>query len=146
MLLNKELTYAEFKGICECINRKLTEEEFKSEIVNKYCATSKGITYRGFREFFIKSLRELGESIIWEWLENLGYDREFYPVRSRTFIMSFHSDTELAVTVKDAVPTDIDNKTNALIIERFGQESENKRGVKVLYTFSQYVIYDISID
>jgi len=145
MLLNRELTYTEFKGICECINRKLTEEEFKSEFLNKFCSTSKGLTYRGFRDFFIKSIKELDEPIVWDWLENLGYDRELYPIRSRTFILSFHSDTELAVTVKDAVPTDLDNKTNALIVERFGQEAENKRGVKVLYAFSQYFLYEIYI-
>ncbi len=138
MLLNRELSYAEFKGVCECINRKLTEEEFRAEFLSKYCSTSKGLTYRGFREFFVRSVKELGEPIVWDWLENLGYDKELYPIRSRTFILSFHSDVELAVTVKDAVPTDLDNKTNALIVERFGQEAENKRGVKVLYAFSQF--------
>ncbi len=138
MLLNKELTYAEFKGVCECINKKLSEEEFRSEFLVKFCSTSKGLTYRGFRDFFVNSIREQGEATVWDWLDSLGYDRELYPGRSRTFIISFHSDAELSVTVKDAVPTDIDNKTNALIIERFGQETENKRGVKVLYAFSQY--------
>jgi hypothetical protein len=28
MLLNKELTYTEFKGFCECIGRNMTEKEF----------------------------------------------------------------------------------------------------------------------
>lgn len=28
MLLNKELTYCEFKGFCECINKNLSEKEF----------------------------------------------------------------------------------------------------------------------
>jgi hypothetical protein len=138
MLLNKELTYAEFKGFCECINRKLSEDEFKTDFLGKFCSSSKGLTFRGFRDFFVKSLHELGDALVWEWLENLGYDKELYPVRSRVFLLSFHSDLELAVTVKDAVPTDIDNKTTALVIERFGQEAENKRGVKVIYSFSQY--------
>lgn len=28
MLLNRELSFCEFKGFCECINRNLTEKEF----------------------------------------------------------------------------------------------------------------------
>lgn len=135
--MTHELTYDEFRGIAECISRKLSEEEFKTDFLTKFCSTAKGLTYRGFRDFLVKSIKDLGEPIVWEWLENLGYDKDLHPMRSRTFVVSFHSDAELAVTVKDAVPTDIDSKTNALIIERFGQESENKRGVKVLYTFSQ---------
>ena len=137
MLLNHELTYVEFKAICECIDKELSEEQFNTEVLSKYCSTEKGLNYRGFEDFFINSVKELGEETVWKWIISLGYDRDLTPVRSKTFMLSFHSDVELAVSVKDSVPTDLDNKTNALIIERFGQEAENKKGVKVLFSFSQ---------
>jgi len=30
MLLNRELSYCEFKGFCECIGRNISEKEFQS--------------------------------------------------------------------------------------------------------------------
>jgi hypothetical protein len=41
------------------------------------------------------------------------------------------------VTVRDAVQTDLDTRTNLLIIEKYGQELENKKGYKLLYTYSE---------
>jgi hypothetical protein len=61
MLLNRELTFAEFKGFYECLGRKITEEEFKSEILTQYCSSSRGITLRGLKQFFLQSLQGLGE-------------------------------------------------------------------------------------
>lgn len=43
------------------------------------------------------------------------------------------------MTVRDAIQTDLDARTNLLIIERFGQELENRKGYKILYTFSEQI-------
>jgi hypothetical protein len=48
------------------------------------------------------------ETIMFQWLENLGYDRDLYSVRSRTFVLSVHSEKDVEVNVRDAVQTDID--------------------------------------
>ena len=85
----------------------------------------------------MESLKELGETIIWDWLENLGYKANLCPIRSRTFVVSFHSNNKLSVSVKDSMLTDLDNKTNSLIIEKFGQEMESNRGVKMFCAVSQ---------
>ena len=69
----------------------------------------------------------------------MGYDRDLYSIRSRVFILSMHSATEVSVTVRDAVQTDLDQRTNLLVIDKFGQELENKKGYKLLYTFSEQV-------
>ena len=53
-------------------------------------------------------------------LENLGYDRDLCSVRSRCFVLTLHSSSEVAVTVRDAVQTDLDTRTNLLIIEKYG--------------------------
>ena len=62
------------------------------------------------------------ETIMFQWLENLGYDRDLYSVRSRTFVLSVHSEKDVEVNVRDAVQTDIDQRTTLLVIEKFGQE------------------------
>ncbi len=61
MLMNRELTFVEFKGFYECLDRKITEEEFKAQILTNFAASGKGVTLRGLKQFFIKSIQELGE-------------------------------------------------------------------------------------
>jgi hypothetical protein len=85
----------------------------------------------------VRDASQGNDSQVWQWLENLGYDRELYSIRSRCFVLTLHSTSEVAVTVRDAVQTDLDTRTNLLIIERYGQELENKKGYKLLYTFSE---------
>ena len=80
MLLNRELSFTEFRGFYECIGKNLSEGEFKNEILEKYCSSSRGVTYRGFKDFWRNSILDYGEQTIWNWLENLGYDRDLYSV------------------------------------------------------------------
>lgn len=136
MLLNRELSYTEFKGFYECINRSLTEAEYKQKILKKYCSTENGLSIKGFKDFFIDNIRSLGEEAIWGWLDSLGYDRELYSIRSRCFILTFHSETEISITVRDAIQTDLDARTNVQFIDKFGKELESRGGVKCLYYFS----------
>lgn len=35
--------------------------------------------------------------------------------------------------------TDLDTRTNLLIIDKYGQELENKKGYKLLYTYSEQI-------
>jgi calpain-15 len=42
----------------------------------------------------------------------LGYDKDLFSIRSRCFILSFHSDSELSVVVRDNVSTNLDTKTS----------------------------------
>ncbi|OMJ86345.1 hypothetical protein SteCoe_12132 [Stentor coeruleus] len=136
MLLNRELSYTEFKGFYECINRSLTEIEYKQKVLKRYCSTENGLSLKGFKDFFIDNIKSLGEEAIWGWLDSLGYDRELYSVRSRCFILTFHSETEISITVRDAIQTDLDARTNVQFIEKYGKELESKNGVKCFYYFS----------
>ena len=137
MLLNWELSFTEFWGFYECIGKNLSEVEFKNEILEKYCSSSRGITLRGFKEFWQSSIKAYGEQTIWNWLENLGYDLDLYSLRSRVFILTLHCEQELAVTVRDSIQTDLDNRTNIAILAKYGQELESKRGFATFYTFSE---------
>ena len=50
-----------------------------------------------------------------------------------------HSEVELAVTVRDAVQTDLDNRCNIAILATYGQELDKTNNFKALYTFSEQI-------
>lgn len=54
MLLNRELTYCEFKGFTECLSRStsLTEKDFQTEILPSFHSTERGLTLQGFKDYF----------------------------------------------------------------------------------------------
>lgn len=54
--------------------------------------------------------------------------------------MTFHSASELTTTVRDAVQTDLDTRTNLLILDKFGQDLESDNKYRILYTFSEQVL------
>ena len=78
-----------------------------------------------------------GDATIWTWLEKLGYDRDLYSLRSRLFSINFHSRIlevgggSVEVRVRDAVSTDIDNRTNELILEKQGSKEDQGEGYEV---------------
>jgi calpain-15 len=139
MLLTRELAFNEFKAFHEAISKSITEVEFRQKILKKYCSTDKGITLTGFKEFFRDAIKEQGEEAIWSWMDSLGYDRDLYSVKSRTFLLTLHSDIELSVVVRDAVATELDPRTNILLIEKFGKELEYKTGVRCFFQFNKDV-------
>ena len=77
----------------------------------------------GLKRFFVNEIEEhdFHEEFMFEWFENLGYDSDLYPIRSRCFVLSFHSNEEIDLKVRDAIQTDLDARTNLLIAEKFGQ-------------------------
>jgi calpain-15 len=139
MLLNRELSYTEFRGFYECLGKNINESEFRNEILEKYWSSNRGITLRGFKEFWRDSIKNYGEDTICGWLENLGYDEDLYSIRSRWFVITMHSETELAVTVRDAVQTDLDNRWNIAILANYGQELDKTNIFKAIYTFSEQI-------
>jgi hypothetical protein len=80
----------EFKGFFNCIGKSISESEFKSQILEKYCSSTLGLTQSGFLQFWGDSIRKLGEDVVFGWLEELGYDRSLFSMRSRAFILSLH--------------------------------------------------------
>ena len=74
---------------------------------------------------------------MFKWLDALGYDQDLYSIKSRCFMLTFHSTVDLSVSVRDAIQTDLDTRANLLIIDRFGQELEAKQAYRILYTFSE---------
>lgn len=118
LVINNAIDYNEFKGFSDCIGQPLKDEkEFEEEILAKYTSEpGQGLTLSGFKDFWRKSITSHGESMVWGWLEKLGYDRDLYSVRSRVFTLTVQSrgldgDKPVELRIRDAIGTDIDDKT-----------------------------------
>ena len=134
ILLNKYLSYKEFKQFLECVktdNNTFNENDFK-EIINKYQSYNNCITENGFIEYWKDSyLCEGGDEEIKKWFKFLGYDEDLYPLKSRCFMLTFHSDIPINVSARDAISTDLNKKINKLIIKSFGEKIKNKKDISV---------------
>lgn len=64
MLLTRELSFVEFKGFFECLNKTITQQDFEREILNNYPSTQRGLTLAGFIEFFKDSIITYGEVLV----------------------------------------------------------------------------------
>lgn len=58
---------------------------------------------------------------MWKWLDKLGYDRDLYSVRSRSFLLTVHSTVELSITVRDAIQTDLDNRAHIFSVSNIDE-------------------------
>ena len=134
ILLNKYLSYKEFKQFLECVkteNDSFNENAFK-EITNKYQSYNNCITENGFIEYWKDIyLCEGGDEEIKKWFKYLGYDDDLYPLKSRCFMLTFHSDIPINVSARDAISTDLNKKIDKLIIKSFGEKIKNKKDISV---------------
>jgi len=123
MLLRRELGYSEFKGFCDCAGRPVSESEF-STLLTKFSSTrvqyregnddwtrerttarEGGLTLEGFKQFLVAEIEacHMDEERMLSWLQALGYDQDLYSIKSRCFMLTFHSTVDLQVSVRDAV-------------------------------------------
>ena len=78
-----------------------TKVRFKQEIVKNYCVTKDGeITPKGFIDFFTDLVMERGEPACLLCLMNWGYNKDLWPIESRSFILTIHSPDSLDVAVE----------------------------------------------
>jgi hypothetical protein len=77
--------------------------------------------------------------MIRRWIENLGYDLELYPLRSRLFNLVFHSEKSINIDTKDALNNDINYKINNIILLLKGKEAQNdNKENKGLFSSMEY--------
>ncbi len=73
------------------------------------------------------------------WLENLGFDKNLYPLRSRCFMLILHSDDHIKVETKNALNNDLNYKINNMILRLFGKEAVNdNKENKNIYSAIEY--------
>ena len=111
----------------------INEKFFKENVRDKYQSHEDGLTERGFITFIEDAyMSEDGEAKVRQWLNLLGYDSELYPLRSRCFMLTFHSDTPISVSVRDALNTDLNSKVNKLILKSLGEEIKKKKDISAI--------------
>ena len=131
-MISNSLDFSEFKDMFEVIGWTITQEDFNG-IAKKLCSTSRGITLKGFKEFWRAKVEEIGEGDARAALNRLGFDQELYSYNSRTFIFTAHSDEPLQLQVGDAVQTNIEDTVSELILRQFGSMKENKAAQLMIY-------------
>ena len=135
ILLNRYLGFKEFKGFWECIqnDKTINENYFNNNILNKYQSYLNGITEKGFIEFFqdVYSSRN-GKDEIFKWFNKLGYDKDLYPLKSRCFMITFHSETPIKVSVYNTLETYLHSKIERLILVSNGKKIKQKNDIIVM--------------
>mmetsp|Transcript_3680 Transcript_3680/g.3608 ORF Transcript_3680/g.3608 Transcript_3680/m.3608 type:complete len:416 (-) Transcript_3680:276-1523(-) len=137
LVISNTIDFKEFLGFFEILGLKITEPEFQSNILGKYCSYQGALTLKGFTDWFLDQVQEKGDQTIYEWLNKLGYDSDLYSIRSRLFTITFHSKTlqgegQMEVKIRDAINTDIDNKATKLILENHGKDIERLDGYRIM--------------
>lgn len=123
VLLQKELRYNDFKAFWSIVgNSEINEAYFREEILEKNISSDNGLTEKGFINLWEETLRKKGQKTIWEWLFNLGYDEELYPIRSRCFMLTIHSEKKTSVAVRHTLDTELNYKVNKMILESKGSK------------------------
>ena len=134
ILLNKCLNYIEFKKFLECVKRDIdnfTQDEFKF-LLEQYQSYNESITEQGFVEFWKNSyLQQGGDAEVKSWLKNLGYDADLFPLKSRNFMLTFHSDIPISVCARDNISTDLNKKIDKLVIKTMGEKIKSKKDISV---------------
>ena len=141
LLLNRYLGYKEFKGFLECVQNEKTinENHFNNNILNKYQSYSNGITEKGIIDFFKDIyLSKNGKEEINNWFNKLGYDKNLYPLKSRCFMITFHTETPIKVSVYNTLETYLFSKIERLILISNGKKIYQKDDVDVLQNKSEY--------
>jgi len=49
--------------------------------------------------------------------------------------LTLHSEHEISVTVRDAIQTDLDNRANILLLQKYGISMDLKKGIRAFYVF-----------
>lgn len=140
VIINNIVEYSEFQEFFSRVNIDLTEDDFNKKVLKKFCNNEQGgINKRGFIEFFKDAIRTQGEPAIWRWFEKWGYDKDLHPCESRCFMLTIHSLKPIFIQIEEATPKkDYDALVNKIILERFGEEIEQKPGVyRLINKFSE---------
>ena len=151
MLLNGYLDYSQFKFFWECatLNNTITENDFNTYIIGKYNSFSHCITEKGFIDFFKNvylSNDSKGKDEIKQWFKNLGYDNNLNPIKSKSYVLAFHSDIPLKVYSQDNLSIDLDSVIERLIIKSYGEVIKIEGEVSVLKYKSNFIdIYTIGV-
>lgn len=117
IIINNSLDYPEFQEFFSRIQVPISQEEFTRNILRRFSSDAIGsINRRAFLEFFKDAHLKQGEQTLWKWLSAWGYDKELWCPASRCFMLTFHSLTQLQLSIEEDLTGDMDAKASRLIL------------------------------
>ncbi|OMJ79270.1 hypothetical protein SteCoe_20738 [Stentor coeruleus] len=131
IMLKGELGYHEFKNLMETCSENIIQKDFENIKAN-FCSTQFGLTQEGLVSYFKDAMSKRGDEKIWEWLLALGYDKDFYSIKSRVFLLSLHSTCKLKLTVRDAVKSNLDKLATLELLKKYGRKKNDQADVELL--------------
>ena len=129
--MNGELDYHEFKSLLETCLESISQKDFDA-LRNVHCSGIIGLTPEGLASYFKDVLQKRGDENIWDWLTALGYDRDFYSVKSRVFVLTVHSMQRLKLTVRDALDSNLDKITTLILLKKYGKKKNDQNELDLL--------------
>ena len=100
--------------------KDIKQKDFKSSKFKNISCTSEGLTRFGFMQFIMQNLdqKEMDKM-----LERLGYDSQLRSLKSRVFVITFHSSEPLRVTIKDILDGNMHMAASTIFIDHFFDEA-----------------------
>lgn len=123
-VLGEELSYIEFSYLMEKVNVRYSEEEFQ-ELLARMPSFNNGFTSEGLIEYIREMCEKRGENTVREWMRVWGYDEDLYSIKSRFYVLTFHSDSRIKVQMKNAEGLQLNDKIHEILLQR----SAEKKGV-----------------
>jgi calpain-15 len=129
--MNGELDYHEFKSLLETCGESISQKDFDG-LRAVHCSGSVGLTQEGLVSYFKEVLHRRSDDIVWDWLNALGYDRDFFSVKSRVFVLTVHSLQRLKLTVRDATDSNLDKISTLILLKKFGRKKNDQPELDLL--------------
>ena len=134
------LLFSEIKAFYKVLSVELNESDFifitdKFGKRNLDTGENEGITQNGFFKFFFYSFIEgkEDEQIIF-FFDKFGYDSNLFSYRTRSFIISCHSQKSIIIKMKDALLENLDNFVYQLLLIKKGRKLDKFRIAEDLKT------------
>ena len=122
-MLGEDLSYIEFSSLMSRVNVHYSNEEFLA-MIEKYPSYEQGLTSEGFIEYMRDQFEERGEGVIKEWLKLWGYDNDLYSIKSRYYVLTFHSNERLKIQMKNSAGLELNDRIHEMLL----QKSSEKKG------------------
>ena len=116
--------------------RKITDRTFTSRDFEDISWTENGLTRFGMTQI----LNSFPESKLKKMFSRMGYDDRMFSMKSRVFVITFHSSIPLRVAIKDAIKSDINEKAINLIMDDYTKINglDNAREDSNVIVFRKY--------
>lgn len=102
--------------------KKIKQSDFKSASFKNISCTSEGLTRHGFFQYLFKNLKE---KELEDALKRLGYDEMLNSLKSRVFVITFHSIEPMNITIEDILQGNMHKTATNILINHLISEDEN---------------------